>query len=269
MNNASSTNVETEAPGGEVFTAGISDVHTLSPKRIVREFPFLIFGAPGWGVPDTGPRPSGRTGVNLQAIPGRLHIRGGHSTIATSDDLSTGGVADADAPATSVVPAEVKEQGETMVDQPSREEMNARIEAAEARIEGRIVELRGEVRGVDSKLDRLGDRMTVRIDALGHQMEQMLEALRREREEGLAEERRLRDEVGSSLTAAREEAAEASRWTRNIVVGSAIGVAGVVLASILAAAAMVMTSYGNSISSLQTGVAIGEALRPDRAPGGQ
>lgn len=106
--------------------------------------------------------------------------------------------------------------GHAMTDQPSRQEIDARLEAAEARTEARFAQLTGtlDVRfaNLDNKIDRL-------VDSVGH----------------------LSVEVSSVRTDNR-----ATRWT----------IVAIVVASVLAGLAAIWITQGNMLAAFQASLAV-------------
>jgi hypothetical protein len=115
---------------------------------------------------------------------------------------------------------ELEAVGHTMPDQPSREEINAKLEAAEARTEARFAQLGGTLDGRFAHLD-------TKIDQLVHTV----------------------TTLASGVSEIRNDVRSENRTTRWTIIGIAVGAA-------IAALAALWTTQANLLAAFQSGVAV-------------
>ena len=134
----------------------------------------------------------------------------------------------------------------SMADHPTRDQMNDRLEAVESRLDSKVAQVGADVRVLAGKMDALATQMAefrTTFAATAHAIQADVAELRKEG----------RDE---------------RRTTRSLFIGSGLAVVGIVLTCLGTIIAVqysisgtMQATVANVVSSLQTGVAIGESVK--------
>lgn len=178
---------------------------------------------------DETPRP-----VVVEGVPGRVELRGSVGSFETGRTLPLAGDGD---------PPDIP--GMTV----TRDEMNARLEAVESRLDGKVAQVGADVRVLSGKMDALATQMAEFRTTMAANAQA----------------------IQADVADLRKESRDERRATRSLFVGSGLAVVTIILGTLYAIVqtqhsigSMMQSAVANVVSALQTGIVIGEAVRPPK-----
>lgn len=131
----------------------------------------------------------------------------------------------------------------------TRDEMNARLEAVESRLDGKVAQVGADVRVLSGKMDALATQMAEFRTTMAANAQA----------------------IQADVADLRKESRDERRATRSLFIGSGFAVVTIILGTLYAIVqtqhsigSMMQSAVANVVSSLQTGIVMGEAFRPPK-----